>query len=113
MTAREEWEAGYRSAPLRDADFETMSGIPLEPVYGADDAEFPGVYPYTRGPRASMYRAKPWTLRMLCVYVPADEPNRRFKDILGHGGKGLSTAVDMPTLLGIDSDDVMALGEVG
>jgi methylmalonyl-CoA mutase N-terminal domain/subunit len=113
MTAREDWEAAYRSAPLRDADFETMSGIPLEPVYGPDDAEFPGVYPYTRGPHASMYRSRLWTMRMFAGYGTADETNRRFKDILGHGGTGLSTAFDMPTLLGVDSDDVMALGEVG
>src|SRR4051794_39753395 len=92
MTAREEWEEAYRSSPVRDADFETMSGIPVEPVYGPDDGEFPGVYPYTRGPYASMYRSKLWTMRMFAGYGTATETNQRFKDILSSGGTGLSTA---------------------
>ena len=90
-----------------------MSGIPLEPVYGPDDGEFPGVYPYTRGPYASMYRSKLWTMRMFAGFGTADDTNWRFKEIIKAGGDGLSTAFDMPTLLGIDSDDPMALGEVG
>src|SRR5438477_10979472 len=113
MTARQNWERAFDESTRRDAVFETMSGIPVEPVYGPDDGEFPGVYPYTRGPHASMYRSRLWTMRMFAGYGTADETNRRFKDILGHGGNGLSTAFDMPTLLGVDSDDVMALGEVG
>src|SRR3954471_3310289 len=90
-----------------------MSGVPVEPVYGPNDGEFPGVYPYTRGPYASMYRSKLWTMRMFAGFGTATETNQRFKDILASGGTGLSTAFDMPTLLGVDSDDVMALGEVG
>ncbi len=90
-----------------------MSGIPLEPVYGPDDGEFPGQYPYTRGPYASMYRSKLWTMRMFAGFGTADDTNWRFKEIIKSGGDGLSTAFDMPTLLGIDSDHPMALGEVG
>jgi methylmalonyl-CoA mutase, N-terminal domain len=112
-TRRELWEQAYAEAPHRDADFETMSGVPLEPVYGPADGEFPGVYPYTRGPYASMYRSKLWTMRMFAGFGTADDTNWRFKEIIRSGGDGLSTAFDMPTLLGIDSDDEMALGEVG
>ena len=112
-TNRELWEQAFDTAQLRDADFTTMSGIPLEPVYGPDDGEFPGVYPYTRGPYASMYRSKLWTMRMFAGFGTADDTNWRFKEIIKSGGDGLSTAFDMPTLLGIDSDDPMALGEVG
>ena len=90
-----------------------MSGIPLEPVYGPEDGDFPGVYPYTRGPYASMYRSKLWTMRMFAGFGTAIDTNQRFKEILKSGGDGLSTAFDMPTLLGLDSDDPMSLGEVG
>jgi len=110
---RELWQQAYEASKLRDADFETMSGIPLEPVYGPDDGEFPGQYPYTRGPYASMYRSKLWTMRMFAGFGTAEDTNWRFKEIIKAGGTGLSTAFDMPTLLGIDSDDPMALGEVG
>lgn len=112
-TAREIWEAEFGAAPRRDADFETMSGIPVEPVYGPDDGEFPGQFPYTRGPYASMYRSRLWTMRMFAGFGTAEDTNWRFKEIIRAGGGGLSTAFDMPTLLGIDSDDPMALGEVG
>jgi len=112
-TPREQWEAGYAAAPLRDREFTTMSGIPVDPVYGPDDAEYPGVYPYTRGPHASMYRSKVWTMRMFAGFGTATDTNWRFREIIRAGGDGLSTAFDMPTLLGIDSDDPMALGEVG
>jgi methylmalonyl-CoA mutase N-terminal domain/subunit len=110
---RELWEAAFAEAPLRDADFATMSGIPLAPVYGGDDGEYPGVFPYTRGPYASMYRSKLWTMRMFAGFGTAEDTNWRFKEIIRAGGTGLSTAFDMPTLLGIDSDHPMALGEVG
>ena len=105
--------AGLEASRLRDVDFTTMSGVPLEPVYGPDDGEFPGQFPYTRGPYASMYRSKLWTMRMFAGFGTADDTNWRFKEIISSGGDGLSTAFDMPTLLGIDSDDPMALGEVG
>lgn len=109
----DEWQRAFENSPLRNDAPQTMSGIPLEPVYGPPDGEFPGVYPYTRGPYASMYRSKLWTMRMFAGFGTAVETNQRFKDILKAGGDGLSTAFDMPTLLGLDSDDPMALGEVG
>ncbi|MGO9560494.1 MAG: methylmalonyl-CoA mutase [Acidimicrobiales bacterium] len=90
-----------------------MSGIPLDPVYGPADAERPGVYPYTRGPYTSMYRSKLWTMRLFAGFGTAEDTNVRFKEILRTGGDGLSTAFDLPTLMGRDSDDPHALGEVG
>ena len=90
-----------------------MSGLPLEPVYGPDDAELPGLYPYTRGPYASMYRSRLWTMRQFAGFGTAKDTNARFKELLRAGGDGLSTAFDMPTLLGRDSDDPLSKGEVG
>ena len=110
---RDEWQRAYDASKLRDREFTTMSGIPLDPVYGTDVSEYPGVYPYTRGPYASMYRSKLWTMRMFAGFGTADDTNWRFKEIIKAGGDGLSTAFDMPTLLGIDSDHPMSLGEVG
>ena len=110
---RKQWSDAFESSKVRDADFSTMSGIPLKPVYGPDDAEHPGVYPYTRGPYASMYRSKLWTMRMFAGFGTAEDTNWRFKEIVKSGGDGLSTAFDMPTLLGLDSDDPMSEGEVG
>lgn len=112
-TPRELWEAEFGASRIRDTDFTTLSGIPLDPVYGPDDAGFPGQFPYTRGPYASMYRSKLWTMRMFAGFGTADDTNWRFKEIIKAGGTGLSTAFDMPTLLGLDSDDPMSLGEVG
>ncbi|HZU72027.1 MAG TPA: methylmalonyl-CoA mutase family protein [Acidimicrobiales bacterium] len=113
MTSREEWRAAYDDAPKRDADFETMSGVPLEPVYGPDDGEFPGQWPYTRGPYASMYRSRLWTMRQFAGFGTAEDTNARFRELLAAGGNGLSTAFDMPTLMGRDSDHALARGEVG
>jgi methylmalonyl-CoA mutase, N-terminal domain len=110
---RAQWQAAYDASRVRDSDYTTMSGIPLEPVYGPADGEFPGLYPYTRGPYASMYRSKLWTMRMFAGFGTAEDTNWRFKEIIKSGGDGLSTAFDMPTLLGLDSDDPMSLGEVG
>ena len=110
---RARWQEAYDASRIREADFSTMSGIPLEPVYGAEGSELPGVYPYTRGPYASMYRSKLWTMRMFAGFGTAEDTNWRFKEIIRAGGDGLSTAFDMPTLLGLDSDDEMSLGEVG
>ena len=90
-----------------------MSGIPLEAVYGEEGSEMPGVYPYTRGPYASMYRSKLWTMRMFAGFGTATDTNERFREIIRSGGDGLSTAFDMPTLMGLDSDHPMSLGEVG
>jgi methylmalonyl-CoA mutase N-terminal domain/subunit len=111
MTAKEQWQDAYAASALRDDDFETMSGIPLDPVYGDD--ELPGVWPYTRGPYASMYRSKLWTMRMFAGFGTPEDTNGRFKEILASGGDGLSTAFDLPTLMGRDSDDPRCLGEVG
>lgn len=113
MTPRQEWERSFEGAPKRDADFDTMSGLSVEPVYGPDDGEFPGQYPYTRGPYASMYRSKMWTMRMFAGFGTAIDTNQRFRDILAAGGDGLSTAFDLPTLMGRDSDDPLGEGEVG
>ena len=110
---RKIWRDAFDGSKLRGGRFTTMSGVPLEPVYGPDDGEFPGVYPYTRGPYASMYRSRLWTMRMFAGFGTAEDTNWRFKEIIKSGGDGLSTAFDMPTLLGLDSDDPMSLGEVG
>ena len=109
--ARARWQEAYDASTLRDADFETMSGVPVDPVYG--DGPYPGQYPYTRGPYASMYRSKLWTMRMFAGFGTAEDTNARFKELLRHGGTGLSTAFDMPTLMGRDSDHDWSLGEVG
>ena len=113
MTSREQWQAQYDTSPLRKETFETMSGVPVEPVYGDDDGPFPGQYPYTRGIHPSMYRSRLWTMRMFAGFGTAEDTNVRFKQILAHGGGGLSTAFDLPTLMGRDSDDPFSLGEVG
>ena len=109
---RERWQAALDAAPRRDGHFETLSGLPVDPVYGPDDA-LPGTWPCTRGPYASMYRSKLWTMRMFAGFGTAADTNRRFRDLLGAGGDGLSTAYDLPTLMGRDSDDALAAGEVG
>src|SRR5215216_5394946 len=108
------WRDAYDAAPTRrDVPFETMSGVPVEPVYGPPDRELPGQWPFTRGPYASMYRSKLWTMRMFAGFGTAEDTNARFKELLRAGGTGLSTAFDMPTLMGRDSDDALARGEVG
>ncbi len=109
--SRKRWQTEYDRAKLRDADWETMSGVPVEPIYG--NAPYPGQYPYTRGVYASMYRSRLWTMRMFAGFGTAVDTNLRFKDILRNGGGGLSTAFDMPTLMGHDSDHEWSIGEVG
>jgi methylmalonyl-CoA mutase N-terminal domain/subunit len=113
MADRRTWQEEFDRSPLRAARFETMSGVPLEPVYGPEGVELPGAYPYTRGPYASMYRSRLWTMRQFAGFGTAEDTNGRFKELLRAGGDGLSTAFDMPTLLGRDSDDTWAKGEVG
>jgi methylmalonyl-CoA mutase, N-terminal domain len=113
MDNLEKWQEQADKTPLRDADFETMSGLQLDAVYGPRDGEFPGLFPYTRGPYASMYRSRLWTMRQFAGFGTAEDTNARFKELLSAGGNGLSTAFDMPTLLGRDSDDQLARGEVG
>src|SRR3974390_2763345 len=113
MADRTRWQEELDRSPRRIERFETMSGVPVEPVYGPDGAEFPGVFPYTRGPYASMYRSRLWTMRQFAGFGTADDTNARFHELLRAGGDGLSTAFDMPTLLGRDSDDPWATGEAG
>jgi methylmalonyl-CoA mutase N-terminal domain/subunit len=96
----------------------TDSGIEIAPVYTADDLpaqplELPGEHPYTRGPYATMYRGRPWTIRQYAGYGSAEETNARFRYLLERGQTGLSVAFDLPTQLGYDSDDPLADGEVG
>ena len=108
---RQRWREAYDVAALRDTAFTTRSGVPVDPVYG--DGPLPGQFPYTRGIHASMYRSRLWTMRMFAGFGTAQDTNARFKDLLRHGGTGLSTAFDMPTLMGRDSDSGWSLGEVG
>ncbi len=108
---RAEWEQAYEASPKRDVPFETMSGVPVDPVYG--DPPYPGQWPFTRGVYPSMYRSRLWTMRMFAGFGTAEDTNARFKELLRSGGTGLSTAFDMPTLMGRDSDHPWALGEVG
>ena len=115
---RVRWEEAYKDSNTSGAQSESMSGIPLEAVYAPTDREptdedFPGLYPYTRGPYASMYRAKLWTMRMFAGFGTAPETNQRFRELLAAGGDGLSVAFDLPTLMGRDSNDPFSEGEVG
>jgi len=109
--AQQAWRQAYDATTLRDIPFETMSGVPLEPLYG--DGPYPGQYPYTRGLHAAGYRSRLWTMRMFAGFGTAEDTNARFKELLRAGGGGLSTAFDMPTLMGRDSDHEWSLGEVG
>ena len=92
-------------------EFTTMSGVPVNAVYGGDP--LPGEFPYTRGIHPGMYRDRLWTMRMFAGFGTAEDTNRRFKELLQAGGTGLSTAFDMPTLMGRDSDYEWSIGEVG
>ena len=111
MQAEARWRAAFEAAELRDGPFETMSGVPVDGVYG--DPPYPGQFPYTRGIHPAMYRSRLWTMRLFAGMGTASDTNRRFKSLLGAGGTGLSTAFDMPTLMGRDSDHPWAVGEVG
>jgi methylmalonyl-CoA mutase N-terminal domain/subunit len=119
--ARERWEEAYSKNPERDAEFSTMSGIPIKPLYTPEDVEgsydeklgYPGEYPYTRGVYPNMYRGRLWTVRQFAGFGDAEETNKRFRYLIEHGQNGLSVAFDMPTLMGLDSDSPLSLGEVG
>src|ERR671938_1387671 len=120
MTDAERWyRERYARTPERSAPFTTVSGEPIEPLYTADDLPdpdqigLPGEYPFTRGPYPSMYRGGLWTMRQFAGFGTAEETNERFRYLLDHGQTGLSTAFDMPSLMGHDSDHAMSLGEVG
>jgi methylmalonyl-CoA mutase N-terminal domain/subunit len=119
---RARWQARYDAARKRDADFTTLSGVEVDPVYGPADATgypgfdrigWPGEFPFTRGLYPTGYRGKTWTVRQFAGFGNARQTNERYKLILASGGSGLSVAFDMPTLMGRDSDDPRSLGEVG
>ncbi len=121
------WERGTLEKTLAKAGerkerFLTVSGIPVDRVYLPDTSiveaygeklGMPGEYPFTRGVQATMYRGRLWTMRQYAGFSTAEESNRRYRYLLEQGSTGLSVAFDLPTQVGIDSDDELALGEVG
>ena len=120
--AADEWRrALYEQSPEREGLFTTISGLDNEPLYTPENVEidyerdlgYPGSFPYTRGVYPSMYRGRLWTMRQFAGFGTAEETNERFHYLLDHGQTGLSTAFDMPSLMGHDSDSPMSLGEVG
>jgi methylmalonyl-CoA mutase N-terminal domain/subunit len=118
-TSHEEWLEVYGVTPERDAEFVTLSGEHVRPLYteadlpGSSNIGLPGGFPFTRGVYPSMYRGRLWTMRQFAGFGTAQETNERFRYLLDHGQTGLSTAFDMPSLMGHDSDSPLSLGEVG
>jgi methylmalonyl-CoA mutase N-terminal domain/subunit len=118
-----QWREAYGLSPERDVSFTTLSGETIEPLYTARDVReetaedpnigLPGHYPFTRGVYPSMYRGRLWTMRQFAGFGTAEETNKRFHYLIDHGQTGLSTAFDMPSLMGHDSDSPLSLGEVG
>src|SRR5204862_8103569 len=118
-----EWKRElYDAKPEREGElFTTIAGLENDPLYTPENVEidaesdlgYPGTYPFTRGVYPSMYRGKLWTMRQFAGFGTAKETNARFRYLLDHGQTGLSTAFDMPTLMGYDSDHARSLGEVG
>src|SRR2546427_811322 len=123
LDSTNEWRRElYDAKPEREGElFSTISGAENGPLYTPDNVEidyerdlgYPGVYPFTRGVYPSLYRGKLWTMRQFAGFGGAEETNARFRYLLEHGQTGLSTAFDMPTLMGYDSDHPRSLGEVG
>src|SRR5262245_55604459 len=120
--ALELWRSRYAASPEREGElFSTISGVEVDPLYTAvtapvdeeRDLGVPGSFPYTRGVYPSMYRGRLWTMRQFAGFGTAEETNQRFRYLLDHGQTGLSTAFDMPALMGVDSDHARAEGEVG
>src|SRR5579885_1422214 len=121
--AQAEWEStDVLPAAERREQFETLSGLPVKRLYGPadvagvdylEDLGFPGRYPYTRGPYPTMYRGRPWTMRQIAGYGTGRDTNGRLKYLIAQGQTGISVDFDMPTLMGYDSDDPRARGEVG
>src|SRR5919109_4531084 len=120
--ARQRWEQEAAAAPRREQPPTTVSGAPVEPLYTPDslngfdydsDLGYPGQYPFARGVHAAMYRSRLWTMRQFAGFGTARQTNERFRFLLDKGQTGLSTAFDLPTLMGLDSDDPRCLGEVG
>ncbi len=119
---RARWQRRYDAVTKRDADFTTLSGLSVDPVYGPPEGVdypnferigWPGEFPYTRGLYPTGYRGRRWTIRQFSGFGNAQQTNARYKMLLGAGGGGLSVAFDMPTLMGRDSDEPQSLGEVG
>jgi methylmalonyl-CoA mutase N-terminal domain/subunit len=127
VNAKQKWEQGplaasLKKAPERKEHFATSSGIELERLYlpttsdnisYQDKIGFPGEFPFTRGVQPTMYRSRLWTMRQYAGYASAEESNARYRFLLEQGQSGLSVAFDLPTQIGYDADDPMALGEVG
>jgi methylmalonyl-CoA mutase N-terminal domain/subunit len=122
QAGRKRWARRFASARRRDADFTTLSGVEVEPVYGPAPGDaydgferigWPGEFPFTRGLYPTGYRGRAWTIRQFAGFGNARQTNERYKMILAAGGGGLSVAFDMPTLMGRDSDEARSLGEVG
>jgi methylmalonyl-CoA mutase, N-terminal domain len=119
QTPLEGWQEAYAATPEREASFTTLSGEPVRPLYteadlpAAERVGLPGQFPFTRGVYPSMYRGRLWTMRQFAGFGTAEETNERFRYLLDHGQTGLSTAFDMPSLMGHDSDHPLSLGEVG
>jgi methylmalonyl-CoA mutase N-terminal domain/subunit len=119
--ARDLWRERLAATSARERLYSTISGVENKPLYGPADVEidhdrdlgYPGSFPFTRGVYPSMYRGRLWTMRQFAGFGSADETNERFRYLLDHGQTGLSTAFDMPTLMGLDSDHPRSLGEVG
>src|SRR5436190_2665542 len=121
-TAAERWEKENAAAKVREQPPTTVSSVPIDALYtpesmnGFDpdaDLGYPGQYPFTRGVHASMYRSRLWTMRQFAGFGAPRQTNERFRFLLAKGQTGLSTAFDLPTLMGLDSDDPRCLGEVG
>lgn len=119
---KQTWEKNYQKHPRRNADFTTISGMDVPPLATPldldgfdymDNLGYPGSYPFTRGIYDSMYQGRLWTMRQFAGFGSPEDTNKRFKFLLKHGQTGLSTAFDMPTLMGYDSDHARAIGEVG
>ena len=119
---RERWQRRFAGSRIREADFSTLSGLDVDPVYGPPPGSvapgferigWPGEYPFTRGLYPAGYRGRAWTIRQFSGFGNARQTNERYRMLLGAGGTGLSVAFDMPTLMGRDSDDPRSLGEVG
>jgi methylmalonyl-CoA mutase N-terminal domain/subunit len=121
LNLERQWREAYARSPERDVPFKTLSGEPIDPLYTAADLPedpdasigLPGQFPFTRGVYPSMYRGRLWTMRQFAGFGTAEETNERFRYLLDHGQTGLSTAFDMPSLMGHDSDSPRSLGEVG
>ena len=119
--AYDAWRRANEASPQRDTSLTSISGSEIEPLYAPDEPDeayetqigYPGQFPFTRGIHANMYRGRLWTMRQFAGFGTADDTNQRFKFLLAKGQTGLSTAFDLPTLMGIDSDHANARGEVG